>query len=324
MIKLSGLDKLPRKRYVIRRMELSSKTFALLCATGSSGKTMLAQYIAACVSSGTSLFGAFPVSDGKVIHVDQEQSADQTQARYERLASGLNLSALEVERVTLAHRLDSSKLNPKAVEQELTSLFSGARLAIIDSLKAVSEADENSADIERVLKLLKRVAEITNCAVLLIHHKGKGKSDAKQSGRGHSSIYDSVDVQIDLDCKDGVFEMKCAKNRDGRFFSGLTYQLVDAGDYVPEQNCSARLRLHLLEGDVKPAVNDRRPQVLHLLNDKGPMNHGKLYEYVGGDRDKYNDLLDDLVSAGEIDEKREGRARVFRITPVGKRELAAA
>ena len=94
------------------------------------------------------------------------------------------------------------------------NMCKGINLLIVDSLKAVVSCDENSGEIEKPLKMLKRVAEEANCVVLVIHHKGKGK-DAKQSGRGHSSIYDSADVQLDLEVNNEIYEITCAKNREG-------------------------------------------------------------------------------------------------------------
>ncbi len=310
MIKVSGLHKLPTKEYVIQRFELARGSFGLLCATGCSGKTMLVQYIACCVSSGTPLFGQFPVRKGSVVHIDQEQSEIQTQRRYERLAAGLGLASLDITRVTLANRFDSIKLPMEEVENALINLFTGKTLAIIDSLKKISETDENSAEIERVLHMLKRVAEKSQCAVLLIHHKGKGK-DAKQSGRGHSSIYDSCDIQIDLDNKDGAYEMECAKNRDGDFFKGLTYELVDTGDFNVAQNCSEQLNLNLITAEVKSRKGDARGRILEMITNNPRINQGELFALVKGDRDIFNSMLDSLLSANLIEKAKGGRGAIL-------------
>jgi hypothetical protein len=312
-IKRQGLAALPAKVHVVRRLQIAANTLALLCATGSSGKTMLAQYIACCVSSGTNILRDFPVKKGKVIHLDAEQSEDQTQRRYERLMAGLKLDEIDVERITLGARLDSSKLDHAAVERELIEAFTGATLAIVDSLKAVSEADENSADIERVLKMFKRVAEKTTCAVLLIHHKGKQRSDAKQSGRGHSSIYDSVDVQIDLDAEQGVYELWNTKNRDGRIFDGIKYQVIDGGGYNAAQDCSETLEFQALQTDVKPKGNELRDSILFALEKHVSLNHSDLYKEVGGARNKYGEALASLLSSAVVQCTEKGKEKIYTL-----------
>lgn len=318
MIKLLGLSKLPTKEYVIERFELSRGSFGLLCATGCSGKTMLVQYIACCISSGKPLFGTFPVLQGSVVHIDQEQSQVQTQRRYERLAGGLGIDSLDITRITLANRLDSPKLRIQDVEAELVKALTGKTIAIIDSLKKTSEADENSADIEVVLNMFKQVAETTNCAILLIHHKGKGK-DAKQSGRGHSSIYDSVDIQIDLDSNDGIYEIECAKNRDGDFFPGIKYRLVDGGDFNKQQNCSERLDLDLLQADVRSRKSDARSRIVELLGSVESINQGALFAQIKGDRALFQDAITALTDNGEVSKSTGAKgAHIYTLTEKGR------
>lgn len=317
-ISLKGLEKMKKKEYIIKRFDLAEGSLGLLCGTGNSGKTMLVQYLACCVSSGKPMFGSFEVKKGSVNHVDMEQSEDQTQRRYERLANFLELTELAVSRVTLQNRLDSKPEFLEQVEEEMIDLCSESTLTIIDSLKAVSAAEENSADIEVVLKLLKRVAEKTSCAILLVHHKGKGK-DAKQSGRGHSSIYDSVDVQIDLDVENEVYQLSCAKNRDGRFFDGIKYQLLDKGNFNFEQNCSEILAFDLLQDDVKNKKADMKGKVLEVLSTEGELKQGDLFEKVKGDRNRFIEILALLIKMKHVEEKKGYRgAIIYSITEEGK------
>ena len=290
---------LPIKEYLIQRLEVACGSFVLLCATGCSGKTMFAQYIACCISEGKPLFNLFPVKKGSIIHIDQEQSQVQTLRRYKRLANGIGANTIDVSRITLKHRFDDPNLDLKEVEKELVDLCHDQALCIIDSLKAVSQADENSASIEVILKMFKRVSETTNCTIFLVHHKGKGK-DAKQSGRGHSSIYDSVDVQIDLDCSNEVFELSCAKNREGRWFDGIKYQLLDSGNFMASQNCTTQLELNLLQDDVKSSRQSQKERIIVALTATPELKFNDLYGAVKGDRTKFNEVVTAMIEAKEL------------------------
>lgn len=324
MVSIQDLSSLPAQEHVIERLGLAGGAFGLLCATGNSGKTMLIQYLACCISSGSPLFKQYPVKKGSVIHIDMEQSKIQTQRRYIRLAAGLGLKSLDVARVVLRARFDAPDAILEDVRAELVALFKGKTLAIIDSLKAVSATDENTAEIEVLLKLFKSVAEETGCAILLVHHKGKGK-DAKQSGRGHSSIYDSVDVQIDLESSNEVYTLSCAKNRDGRFFDGIRYQLLDSGAFNQSQKCSERLEFDLLQGDVKTKKSTQRERIVEVLTSskETSIKNTSLFDAVRGDRHTFREALDSLISSQEITEEKGARgALLYSITEKGKANAA--
>lgn len=299
MMEIIGFDALPTKQYVIERLEISPGNLVLLCATGCSGKTMLAQYIATCISGGAPLFGMFPVKNGGVIHIDMEQSEIQTLRRYIRLANGVEVKKIDVARVTLKNRLDSPMLPLEEVEKELVELCTGKVLCVVDSLKAVSCADENSDKIEVVLKMFKRVAEKTQCAVLCVHHKGKGK-DAKQSGRGHSSIYDSADVQFDLDASNEVYEISCAKNREGKYFDGIKYQLLDEGSFHMGQNCTEKLVFNPLQMDIKSTKQTQREKIIEALRSADQLKFNDLFGHVRGDRAKFGEVLDTMIENNEV------------------------
>jgi len=300
-MKITNFDNLPTKQYVIERLEISPGNLVLLCATGCSGKTMFAQYLASCISGNKPLFGQFPVMNGGVIHIDQEQSEIQTLRRYIRIANGLEISEIDVERTKLKYRLDDPKLDASETEEELIELCKGKVLLIVDSLKASSVVDENSAEIEKVLKMFKRVAEKTNCAVLCVHHKGKGK-DAKQSGRGHSSIYDSCDVQFDLEVNNEIYEVSCAKNREGKYFDGFKYCLADTGNFSKSQNCSERLEFNLLQDEIKSTKQSQRERIIEALTTSDQLKSNDLFDAVKGDKGKFGAVLSAMIESKEINE----------------------
>lgn len=301
-MKIIDFDSLPARQFFLERLDISPGTLVLLVGTGCSGKTMLAQYLATCVGGDHKLFDTFAIKKGNVIHIDQEQSEKQTELRYMRLGNGIGIKNMEVERVTLNYRLDdSTNLNFQKTEEELTELCMDKVLCLVDSLKACSVADENSGEIEKVLKMLKRIAEKTQCVMLVVHHKGKGK-DAKQSGRGHSSIYDSCDVQIDLDVNDEVYELSCAKSREAKYFAGIKYTLLDDGDYHKGQHCTKELKFILLQDDIKSTKQTQTEKVIEALLAKNQLKYNDLFTEVRGDRNKFNDVLKSMIDANQLSE----------------------
>lgn len=303
---MSNFTTLPKKEYILKRLEMTAGNLVLLCATGSSGKTLFAQYIATCIDSGNKLFGQFDVKQGEVKHIDAEMSLLQTHRRYIRLGNALGLNEINVERITFNHRLTPND------ESELINLCKGIKLLIIDSLKSVVDCDENTGEIEKPLKMLKRIAEKANCIVLLIHHKGKGK-DAKQSGRGHSSIYDSVDIQIDLECSNEIYELKCAKNREGKYFAGIKYTLNDTGIFSEDQNCTEALSFELLQGEVKNTKQTQKEKIVAALQGNQLMLK-ELFDQVKGDRGTFYEVLKVMLDNKEIKEDKGHKgARMFSL-----------
>jgi RecA-family ATPase len=81
---------------------------------------------------------------------------------------------------------------------EIYSLRS--RLVVIDNLGLVTgTVEENSAEMARVMKNFRWIAEETGAAFLILHHQRKGGANGSRAGdalRGHSSIEASLDLAL--------------------------------------------------------------------------------------------------------------------------------
>lgn len=293
-IEILGMNKIKPPTFICRELNIARGTLTLLCGTGGSGKTFLAQYMATCAASGLPFLG-FGIERCPVLHIDMEQHDDFTQLRYERLGRWLNLKSTDIVRTKFSGKLDNKAFANTAVF-DLVEQFKNYGLVIIDSLKKISEADENSSDIERVMYILQQVAHLSNCAILLIHHKGKSTKDVKQSGRGHSSIYDSVDSQIDLDASPNHITLKCAKNRSGMPFKSIDYVMQDEGSFVVTYNCYESISFARLD-----AVAELEPSdvILRALAD-GDATKGDLQKRTELGRVVFSDTLEALVKDGKI------------------------
>ena len=78
-----------------------------------------------------------------------------------------------------------------------------ARLIVIDNLGTVSGGvDENSGAMIAVMSNLRRLAEDTGAAVIVIHHQRKGNGMGSRAGdslRGHSSIEAAIDLALHVE-----------------------------------------------------------------------------------------------------------------------------
>ncbi len=313
---IDAFEKLPEKLMLIERLELARGTLNLICAAGSTGKSLLVQHIASCVATGAKLFGQFPVAQGSVLHIDQEQSEAQTHTRYIRIGAGLDVAAYDIELRTL-ERLPA-KTDAKILETYRASFakeFDGYALVVIDSLRAITSADENNGDMEPLLKMLKAVAEDTGACVVVIHHKGKHQTGALQTGRGHSSIYDSIDVQIDINKHpDRQFELFCQKARDTAEFSSVCFTFRDEGQYVARRRCSHKLVFEFLES----ISNALKARVFAVIAEKLQINVSALHAEVKGDKARLIATLNEMTEAGYVQHKSGPKgAKIYSPTPKG-------
>lgn len=326
-IKIQSLDNFKPLEFVCKRLKFVKGNLVGVIAAGGSGKSLFLQHLAVCVASGKKLFGSFDIEAGKVLHIDQEQSERLTSVRYSRIAKGAGVETIKnIDRMILP-RIDINA-NLDEIEAQLIEVFKDYAVVLVDSLKKLSNADENTAEIEPIVNMLRHAAEKSGTLVMLIHHMGKGKKDARQSGRGHSSIYDSVDMQIDLQHEatdtTGTVELECVKNREGAVFNGLVFRFKDEGEKHVGQDCSESLVFELLKDDVSPTEKkvDLKVKMLNILKD-GERNLSSLFDDVGGDRTLYTKSLEAAVEAKLISERKGAKnSRIFSITSEGQTYLA--
>jgi AAA domain len=302
-----NLSDLPPRNFLIKRLRFEKGCLINVCGTGASGKTMFLQYLALCIQQNIPLFNSFHIEPGnhRVLHIDQEQSEALTKRRYQRLANGLNINSFTISRTKLEVKLDDPNFSRDEIEDILIKTFSNFDFILIDSLRQITCSDENSSQIADVLALLKTVAEKTNSVICFIHHKGKGNSNSKQTGRGSSAIYDNEDIQLDLDADQSTqtISVSCAKNRDGVFFDGFSYKISDTGFFIENQDCKSGLSLYLQEEKIRQKDHDKINIILAALKN-GEKNQGELFNLIKGKRQLFNILIETMVKQNLIESKK--------------------
>lgn len=190
---------------------ISRGSVSIFYGTPGSKKTYSLLHLGACVANGTSWLG-MSTNKARVLIVDEESGEIRLARRLREIMLGEVLDPdLPFQYVCLAgFRLDDDK-DPVLLESLITE--TKAELVIFDALADLMSGDENSKqDTQPVLTSLRRIAERTGAALVVIHHSNKNGDY-----RGSSAIKGAVDTMIHVTSEDGTnrIDFKSEKNRDG-------------------------------------------------------------------------------------------------------------
>ena len=144
----------------------------------------------------------FPVTQGKVTWIDQDNGSNRTANRFEALGEVYGASpTLPLEYYSMPQpMLDASKTGHIL---DLISITAGSKLIVIDNLATVSGGrDENSSEMMAIMGNLRLLAERTGAAVIVIHHSRKDTWHKGKQGdnlRGFSGIRGAIDTGLFVD-----------------------------------------------------------------------------------------------------------------------------
>jgi hypothetical protein len=199
----------PRVQYVVSGL-LRLPSLSIMYGAPGTLKSMLLTDMAICVASGKTWLSTSlqedkdaerPTLESPVLLCDFDNGQLPTHERVEALARARNLPEdTPLHYVSMPSPwLDASR---PSWTDALTNLVKslGVRLVIIDNLRDISGvAEENSAEMGNVMSNLRRLAEYSGAAVVVIHHQRKSRGVGGRSGdalRGHSSIEAALDLAL--------------------------------------------------------------------------------------------------------------------------------
>ena len=136
----------------------------LLLGKPQRGKSLIADQMAICISSGKPFLNKFPVKKGKVVLIDEDTPTEVLTNRLERFANcvGRDLESLPLEWQSLT----GWKLTPRSIADLARK---DADLVILDTISAISSGNLNqtvdAAEASRLLTQLKKTTTI-----LTTHH----------------------------------------------------------------------------------------------------------------------------------------------------------
>lgn len=211
---------------VIRRGSLTE-----LVAYGSSGKSWMKSDAGLSVATGLAWLGRFPVKQGRALLLDWENGLYEERRRLQAIARARNLT--DVQGIDVAS-MPSVYMTDPAFETEVMALAQRYDLIVIDTLKAASPGvDENDSNIRVGLDALRRIAEKTGCAFLVLVHSKKTSGsattiDPREAGRGSSAIFDAADAVLHCTYVEGEpLKIVQTKSRLGRPVEPFQVSIVD-------------------------------------------------------------------------------------------------
>ena len=223
----------PRKpmAYVIERL-LTAGSVSLLVGDGGSGKTFALLDMAVCVALGKDWLD-FETNQTPVLVVDEESGRARMADRLNRTLEGhLGDEETPVFYVSLAN---TNLYEPDDANMlHLTIKKHGAGLVIIDALADVMPGgDENAVrDVQPVFIQLRKIADDTNAAIIVIHH-------ANKSGgfRGSTAMKGAVDLMLLMEAEDGLLSFRSEKARDIEPITfGARTNHIDSRFYLSESD----------------------------------------------------------------------------------------
>ena len=201
----------------------------LLCGEGGAKKTWAALDLAVCVSTGARWLD-FPTRQTTVLIVDEESGERRLKRRLFETLNGHLVKRDNAPSIVFTSLQQLDMRNPDdANALHVAILASNAGLVIIDALADVMPgADENSVkDVQPVFLALRRIAEATQAAILIIHHSNK----ANGTYRGSTAIKGAVDLMLMVDSapdsKYITFSADKARDIEPKSFTALASWAAD-------------------------------------------------------------------------------------------------
>lgn len=293
---------------------------AILDGDPGQGKSTLTLTIAAKVTTGSPFPDGTQPEVGTVIILSAEDDeADTIRPRLE--AAGADL-----QRCFVAPSVHQAGEPPRPPELpgdlawlELQIRAAGASLVIIDPLMAYLDATVDShrdQDVRRVMAGLKRVAESTGAAVLVVRHLNKGMGAALYRGSGSIGIVGAARAGLLVadDPKDrGRHVLALTKSNLAAMPDGLAYRIVEdelygvarlVWDGTTTQTATDLLRP--ADPDDAPAQAEAEQVILELLKEMDGKAPAKWMERAAADAGVAKTTLHRARKALGIVTRREG------------------
>ena len=319
----------PPKQYIVDGL-LTLPSLSIVYGRPGCLKTMLMIDMAASVAGGepwlprlaaqTNKETARPTIQAPVFFADFDNGADTMDERIEAAARARGLS-----QTTPLHYVSMPKLwldmsNERYIPV-LQDNAGDAKLIIVDNLLTISgDADENSAQIATVLTNLRRVAEGTGAAVVVIHHQRKntGYGQIGDTLRGHSSINGAIDLALLIERDDYTETVKVQSTKTRKV------QVEPFGamfTFTHKPNCTdlAETRFWGIELEEEPGSNDAiQRAMLEVVTDNPGINKTALTkevkELAEAGTNRIRRMIDKLAQNGELrQENGAGTSKLYYI-----------
>jgi RecA-family ATPase len=281
-----ALQPLPPIEWIIDQL-ISAGSVSMFYGEPGSKKTYALLSLAVCVALGKFWLG-LEVQPQKVLFVDEESGERRLALRLGAAIRGeLGDEATPLEFVSLAQFKLDNKDDRKELQQLIEETEAG--LVVIDALADVMDGDENSKqDTQPVFTALRKIAELTSAAIIVIHHSNKSGGY-----RGSSAIKGALDLMVKIESEDGSnwINFKSEKSRDG-----AAVNLTAVANWTEDQ-------FYLLETDTRmeeKQLNRSQKYVVRYLEKNGASS------------------MPDIMGAADQCSSNAARQAVYALVEMGK------
>jgi hypothetical protein len=204
-----ALQPLPPLSWIVDQL-ISDGSVNLFYGEPGSKKTYTLLHLAVCVAMGADWLG-YKVSPKKVLIIDEESGERRLALRLGMVIRGaFGNDAIPLEFVSLAQFKFDNKDDVSEIKDLIQEHEAG--LVVVDALADVMDGDENSKkDTMPTFSNMRKIAETTGCAFVVIHHSNK-----TGGYRGSSAIKGSLDLMVKMESENGSnwINFKSEKVRD--------------------------------------------------------------------------------------------------------------
>jgi hypothetical protein len=205
-----ALQPQPPIDYIVDDLITNSSVNVIYGEPGSK-KTYTALSLAVCVANGRNWLD-FKTRKVPVLIIDEESGEKRLSRRLgEAIRGESGDTTSPIFYISLAGFKLDDPTDPILIHALIEQ--TGAHLVIIDALADIMDGDENDKkDVQPVFNALRKIAENTDSAILIIHHSNKAGGY-----RGSSAIKGSIDLMIQVTSENGsnLVNFNTEKNRDG-------------------------------------------------------------------------------------------------------------
>lgn len=243
-------------------------------------KTMLMMDLAICVAGGKEWLSGLPEQNisgyscqqNSVLWIDLDNGKDLIERRFKAIGHGHGI--LEDSPINYVSFPPFALNDSDSVQELLNAIrYFEAKLIVFDNLGTISGGtDENSSQMISVMGKLRKMAEQTNSAVVVIHHTSKAGSL-----RGHTSINAAVDFALLTKRNGDTVSMESTKTRHASIDPFLANW-----SYTPDGKELVKARFYgqgEFQGDRQDSKVDRAENQI-MLDLKDGMNQSEIVELM--------------------------------------------
>ena len=282
---------------------------SVLYGPSGGGKTFCALSMAYAVSVGIDWLSRATMP-GPVVYVAAEGRSG-LRARVEALERehGLRADSLRVlpEAVQLGRDADVT-----AFADAVAAMPQPPALIVVDTLaRCLVGGDENSAkDVGLFVAGVDRLRETFGCAVLVVHHSGKGGD----TYRGSSALVGAADSVMRFEGSGGILTLQCEKQKDAEPFGRINALLMQSGD-----SCLVVLSDGTAPTAAAPATR-RVAEVLGEIAGDDWSTRRDLEKACGMPPSTFAKALKAAHECGLVEKEGESRGQRFRLRRVSESE----